>query len=66
MQKTIAKEIIFEGKGLHSGKNCKVKLVPGSENSGILFKRIDLEGNNIPADFKFISNSKFNYTSKLQ
>ena len=59
MQKTIAKEIIFEGKGLHSGKNCKVKLVPGSENSGILFKRIDLEGNNIiPADFKFISNSK--------
>ena len=58
MQKTIAKEVSFEGKGLHSGKNCKVRLLPGQENSGILFKRTDIaEDNIIPADFKYISES---------
>ena len=58
MQKTIAKEVTFEGKGLHSGKNCKVRLIPAHENSGITFKRIDItEDNIIPADFKYICNS---------
>ena len=62
MQTTIAKEINFEGKGLHSGKNCKVRLVPARENSGIVFKRIDItEDNMIPADFKYISNSNLWY-----
>ncbi len=65
MQKTIAKEVVFEGKGLHSGKNCRVKLVPGYENSGIVFKRVDIpEDNIIPADFKFISDSNLCTTLK--
>ena len=65
MQKTIAKEVSFEGKGLHSGKNCKVRLLPGQENSGILFKRTDIaEDNIIPADFKYISESKLCTTLK--
>ena len=46
MQKTIAKEVTFEGKGLHSGKNCKVSLIPAHENSGIVFKRIDIDEDN--------------------
>ena len=47
MQKTIAKEVVFEGKGLHSGKICRVKLLPGYENSGIVFKILvqELMGN---------------------
>lgn len=65
VQKTIFKEVFFEGKGLHSGKNCKVKLLPGPEDSGILFKRTDIsENNTIPADFKFISDSKLCTTLK--
>ena len=65
MQKTIAKEVNFEGKGLHSGRNCKVKLIPAHENSGIVFKRIDIaEDNIIPADFKYISNSNLCTTLK--
>ena len=65
MQKTIAKEVTFEGKGLHSGKNCKVSLIPAHENSGIVFKRIDIEEDNlIPADFKYISNSNLCTTLK--
>ena len=65
MQKTISNVTIFEGKGLHSGKNCQVKLIPGSENSGIVFKRTDIaEDNVIPADFKYISNSNLCTTLK--
>ena len=65
MQKTIAKEVAFEGKGLHSGMNCQVRLVPAHENSGIIFKRVDIsEDNIIPADFKYISNSNLCTTLK--
>ena len=65
MQKTIAKEVTFEGKGLHSGKNCQVRLVPSQENSGILFKRTDMaEDNIIPTDFKYISDSNLCTTLK--
>ncbi len=65
MQKTIAKEVTFEGKGLHSGQNCTVSLIPSRENSGIVFKRIDIEDDNIiPADFKYISNSNLCTTLK--
>ena len=72
MQKTIAKEVSFEGKGLHSGKNSIVRLLPAHENSGIVFKRVDIaEDNIIPADFKYISNSNLcttlkNYNSDAQ
>ena len=65
MQKTIKKEVEFQGKGLHSGKNCRVRLLPGYENSGIVFKRIDIsEDNIIPADFKYISDSNLCTTLK--
>ena len=65
MQKTIAKEVTFEGKGLHSGKNCKISLIPAHENSGIVFKRTDIDEDNIiPADFKYISNSNLCTTLK--
>ena len=46
-QKTINKDIIFEGVGLHSGLPVKMNLKPGEPNSGIIFKRIDLKENNI-------------------
>ncbi len=65
MQKTIFKEVTFQGKGLHSGKTCSVKLCPSPEDSGIVFKRVDIpEDNIIPADFKFISDSKLCTTLK--
>lgn len=36
-QKTIKSQISFNGKGLHSGKNCKVTIKPALENNGIKF-----------------------------
>lgn len=40
-RKTLVKEIIYSGIGLHKGENIDMKLIPGS--NGIIFKRVDLE-----------------------
>jgi len=43
-QKTLKRDIIIEGIGLHSGESSRVRLSPGEPNSGIQFVRADLEG----------------------
>ncbi len=45
-QKTISKKISLSGIGIHSGKNAELNILPASPNSGIIFKRVDLEKNN--------------------
>jgi len=58
-QKTIQKEIIFKGVGLHSGLNTEVKVLPAASNFGIVFKRIDLDKDNIiKANFENVSSAK--------
>lgn len=42
-QTTIKNKITLKGKGLHTGKNVEVNILPTQANSGIVFKRIDLE-----------------------
>lgn len=43
-QTTVKSEIKFIGQGLHTGKQVKLTICPASENSGYIFKRIDLDG----------------------
>ena len=50
-QKTLSRIINFEGIGLHSGKLSKVKVLPAEDNTGIVFKRVDLDYNNFFAEF---------------
>jgi UDP-3-O-[3-hydroxymyristoyl] N-acetylglucosamine deacetylase len=58
-QKTLQKSVTFEGVGLHSGLSSKVKVLPASENHGIIFKRVDLEDKNIiQASYKNVSSAK--------
>ena len=58
-QQTISKSVVFEGIGLHSGKTSKVRLLPGTEDQGIIFKRIDLQENNIvAANYKNVTSAK--------
>tara|TARA_A100000164_G_C21845781_1_gene742401 strand:+ start:225 stop:1154 length:930 start_codon:yes stop_codon:yes gene_type:complete len=58
-QKTLNTKISFSGIGLHSGEVVDVQLVPANSNSGIVFKRVDLEKNNeIIANFKNVSSAK--------
>ncbi len=46
-QKTINNKIAFKGVGLHTGKPVELNLIPSAPNTGIIFKRIDLDKNNI-------------------
>ena len=43
-QRSINKECRFCGKGLHTGLDVSVKLIPAPENHGVIFRRVDLEG----------------------
>ena len=59
LQKTISGKIEFKGIGLHSGLESIIKIIPADENYGIVFKRTDLEQNNIvKANFENVSAAK--------
>ena len=58
-QKTLSKKVSLKGIGLHSGQNSTVNLIPANEDEGIIFKRVDLNKNNlIKANFKNVSSAK--------
>ncbi len=58
-QKTLSKKVSFKGTGLHSGKISEINLLPAPENSGIVFKRVDLiDKNLIKANFANVSSAK--------
>ncbi len=59
-QKTIKETISISGVGLHTGKKVTMKINPAEPNTGILFKRTDLNKNNfiIPSIFN-VSNTNF-------
>ena len=54
LQKTIADVIEFEGVGLHNGIKANLRLIPADKNSGIIFKRTDVDSskNIIEANYK--------------
>ncbi len=58
-QKTISEPITFKGIGLHTGENSKITILPGKEDEGIIFKRVDLKDNNlINANFQSVTSAK--------
>ena len=66
-QKTLLTKTSFEGIGLHSGIASKITLVPSESDAGIIFKRIDLDKNNIiKANFKNVSSAKLCTTLQNQ
>tara|TARA_B100000003_G_scaffold174234_1_gene162578 strand:- start:837 stop:1757 length:921 start_codon:yes stop_codon:yes gene_type:complete len=62
-QKTIKKPVKFSGIGLHNGKLTNLIIKPSEPNTGIVFKRIDVESNNvIYPNFSNVSNTSLNTT----
>lgn len=58
-QHTIDQEFSLEGVGLHTGKKVKMTFKPAAENTGYVFKRIDLEGEpEIEADVSYVVNTQ--------
>ena len=62
-QKTVKKNVTFDGVALHSGINVNVTIKPAKPNFGIVFKRIDLKNNNfVYPNFANVSNTSLNTT----
>ena len=54
-QHTIASPASISGIGLHTGVEVSIRLLPASANTGIVFRRTDLEGFLIEATAKHVA-----------
>tara|TARA_B100000902_G_C27239011_1_gene878976 strand:+ start:109 stop:1029 length:921 start_codon:yes stop_codon:yes gene_type:complete len=62
-QKTIQEKVSFKGIALHSGLDVDVCIKPAEPNFGIVFKRVDLEKNNLVyPNFMNVTNTSLNTT----
>ena len=62
-QKTLKGPIKFQGVGLHSGKNVNLCLKSSEPDTGIIFKRVDLNNNNLVyPNFNNVTNTSLNTT----
>ena len=62
-QKTVKKNISFNGIALHAGHNVNLVIKPAEPNFGIVFKRTDLRSNNIIyPSFSNVTNTSLNTT----
>ncbi len=62
-ERTIRSEIDFSGIGLHSGAPVRMRLIPAPAGSGIVFRRTDLDGFEIPAVGRNVA--KVSYATSL-
>ena len=57
-QRTLAAPIAFEGKGLHTGLQVNMRVCPAEDNTGIVFRRVDLEGcPEVPALCEYVTDT---------
>ncbi|HSL72323.1 MAG TPA: bifunctional UDP-3-O-[3-hydroxymyristoyl] N-acetylglucosamine deacetylase/3-hydroxyacyl-ACP dehydratase [Longimicrobiales bacterium] len=57
-QQTISREAVLEGTGLHTGAPARVQFRPADPNTGIRFRRTDLDGQpEVPADLEHITST---------
>jgi UDP-3-O-[3-hydroxymyristoyl] N-acetylglucosamine deacetylase len=57
-RRTIAKEIASEGVALHAGRNVRMMLAPAAAGTGIVFRRSDLGGREIPALYDKVGETR--------
>jgi len=57
-QKTISQACSLKGVGLHTGVQVELTFLPADPNSGIRFRRVDLEGQpELPADVDYVAET---------
>ena len=62
-QKTVSSLTKFSGIGLHTGKKSSISIKPAAPNTGIIFKRVDLNFNNIVIpNFNNVASTSLNTT----
>ena len=47
MQTTLKNKLLFSGVGIHNGRAVKMSIEPAKPNTGIIFKRVDIDNNNL-------------------
>ncbi len=62
-QSTIAKEAFAEGVGLHTGVSGHVRLLPAPADTGIVFRRTDLD--NFPIEAQGHNVARVSYATSL-
>jgi len=63
LENTISSPIEFAGVGLHSGAPVRMRLLPAPAGSGVVFRRTDLDGFEIPATGRNVA--KVSYATSL-
>jgi UDP-3-O-[3-hydroxymyristoyl] N-acetylglucosamine deacetylase len=63
LENTISSPIEFAGVGLHSGAAVRMRLLPAPAGSGVVFRRTDLDGFEIPATGRNVA--KVSYATSL-
>lgn len=58
-QKTLRRAIVCSGIGLHSGRQVDLHLLPAPPGTGVVFRRLDLGGSQIPADVMRVQRVDF-------
>jgi UDP-3-O-[3-hydroxymyristoyl] N-acetylglucosamine deacetylase len=61
-QKTIKREVILRGHGLHTGRPVNLRILPSFPDSGIVFVRVDQGGHEIPARRDFLETTRLSTT----
>ena len=57
-QQTLGSSISFSGKGLHTGVVVNMTVNPAPENNGIVFRRVDIEGQpSVPALCEYVTDT---------
>ena len=57
-QQTLTRPVSFSGIGLHSGNRVSMTLLPAPPNTGVLFRRVDLDSRaEIPAQVEHVSET---------
>ena len=64
-QRTINKEILLSGHGLHTNNLCNVTFCPAGVNHGIVFQRMDLQGQPV-VEALYKNASEFNRNTTLK
>jgi UDP-3-O-[3-hydroxymyristoyl] N-acetylglucosamine deacetylase len=57
MRHTIAREVAAEGITLHAGTQVRMMLAPATPGAGIVFRRTDLDGAEIPARYNTVAET---------
>lgn len=62
-QRTIAREVALDGIGVHSGEAARLTFCPAEPDTGVRFRRVDLEGcPEVPADISHVVGTELGTT----